>query len=111
MVKAIEGFSMEVDKGEKIYVITDFDMQTVYPQAEEGLIDFLECCKLYDSKIMLCPRCSVVFYEEAVKKLENTERYDPRRGREGSQVARFASNNKGGPHRNEEYMRQLRHSH
>lgn len=42
MVKVTEGFNMEVDKGEKISTIADSNMQMVYPQAEEGLINFLE---------------------------------------------------------------------
>lgn len=45
MVKATEGFNMEVDKGEQISIIADFEMQVVYPQAEDGLIDFLEHCQ------------------------------------------------------------------
>ena len=77
MVKATEGFNMEVDKGEQISIIADFEMQTVYPQAEDGLIDFLERCKLNDSKTMICPRCNVIFNEEVARKLENTMRYDP----------------------------------
>ena len=80
MVETNEGFNMEVDKGEQISAISDFDMQIVCPQAEEGLIDFLEHYKLNDSKTMMCQRCSVAFDEEAVKKLEGTGRYDPKRG-------------------------------
>lgn len=79
---------MEVDKGEQISAIVDSKMQMVYPQAEEGLIDFLEYYKLNDSMI-LCLRYNV-FYEEVEKKLEGTRRYDPMRGRGGSQAARFA---------------------
>lgn len=81
----------------QIFSIADSEMQTVYPQIEEGLIDFLERRKLNDSKMMMCLRCNVVFDKEATKKMEGTRRYDPRRGREGSQTARFSSNNHGGP--------------
>lgn len=87
MVEATKGFNMEVNKGEQISAIADSHMQTVYPQAEEGLIDFLERCKFNDSKTMLCPRCRAIFDEETTKKLEGTRRYNPRRG---SQVVRFA---------------------
>lgn len=80
-------------------------MQQVYPQAEEGLIDFLECYMLNNYKTMLYPRCSVVCNEEVVRKLENTKIYDPRSSGEGNQAARFASNNRGGSCRNEEYKR------
>lgn len=79
----------------------------VYPQAEEGLIGFLERYKLSDSKTMLCPRCSVVFDEEASKKLEDTRVQDPRRSRGGNQAVRFNSYKRGGPRRNEEYKRQF----
>lgn len=80
MVETNEGFHMEVDQGEKISAISDSDMQIVCPQAEEGLIDFLEHYKLNDSKTMMCPRCNVIFDEETMKKLEGTRKYDPRRG-------------------------------
>lgn len=48
------------------------DYQEVYPQSEEGLIDFLECCKLNDSKTMLYTCCSAVFDEEVENKLESS---------------------------------------
>lgn len=51
------------------------------PQAEEGLIKFLEHCKLNYSKTMMCLGCNAIFNEEAAKKLEGTRMYDPRRGR------------------------------
>lgn len=70
---------MEVDKGEKIFAIVDSEMHTVYPQVEEGLIEFLKRCKLNDSKTMLRPRCIIIFNKEAAKKLEDTRRYVPRR--------------------------------
>lgn len=79
----------------------------VYPQAEEGLINFLEHCKLSDSKKMLCLRCSDAHDEEETKKLEDIRVHDPRRSKGGNQDARFTSNKRGGPCRNEEYRRQF----
>lgn len=68
---------MEVDKGEKIIVVVDSDIQVVYPQSEEGQIHFLECYKLNDYKMMLYPYFNIVFDEEAEKKLEGTKRFNP----------------------------------
>lgn len=90
---------MKVDRGEQISDVANFDMQAIYPQSDEGLIDFLECCKLDDSKTMLFPCCGIVFYEEAANKLERTRRFAPRRGRAGSQAGRFSPNNGGRPRR------------
>jgi len=42
-------------------------MKAAYPTVEEKLIDFLNRCKLENSEVMLCPRCSVVFDKEASK--------------------------------------------
>jgi len=42
-----------------------------YSMAEEELIDFLNRCKLKNSEVMLCPRCSSVFDKEATKSLES----------------------------------------
>lgn len=51
-MEATEGFDMDVEKVEQIFAIVDVEMQLVYPQAEEGLINFLENFKLSDSKMM-----------------------------------------------------------
>lgn len=69
------------------------------------MINFLEHYKLNVFKTMLFPRCSNVFDEEVAKKVENTKRYDPIIRRGGNRAARFASNNRGDPRRNEEYKR------
>jgi len=42
-----------------------------YPKAEEQLIDFLNRCKLNNSEVMFCPRCSLVFDKEATKGIDN----------------------------------------
>lgn len=40
MIEDIKGFNIKVGKCEKILIVADSDMKTVYPQAKEGLIDF-----------------------------------------------------------------------
>ena len=45
-------------------------MRVAYPRAEEDLIDFLNRCKISNSNVMLCPRCSAVFDKEAAKSVE-----------------------------------------
>jgi hypothetical protein len=41
-------------------------VQEMYPTVEEQLVDFLNRCKLNNSEVMLCPRCSAVCDKEAV---------------------------------------------
>lgn len=74
IMESADGSNMDVDKGEQFSIIADSDFQEVYPQYEEGLINFLKRCKLNESKTMLCPCCSAVFDEEAVKELESSRR-------------------------------------
>lgn len=50
-------------------------MNVAYPRAEEELIDFLNGCKLKDSKVLLCPRSSVVFDKEVSKEAEKIRIY------------------------------------
>ena len=45
--------------------------KVAYHMAEEELIDFLHRCRLKNSEVMLCLRCSSVFDNEATKSLEN----------------------------------------
>jgi hypothetical protein len=46
-------------------------MKVAYPMAEEELIDFLHRCKLNNSKVTMCRRCSSVFEKKSTKGLEN----------------------------------------
>jgi len=39
----------------------DEKAKTAYPMAKEEMIDFLNRCRLKNSEVMLCPRCSSVF--------------------------------------------------
>jgi len=48
---------------------SDEKLKTAYPTAEEKLIDFLNRCKLKNSEVMLCPKCSDVFDKEVTKGL------------------------------------------
>lgn len=45
------------------------------PKDEDDLVDFLNRCKLKDSEVMLCLRCSNVFDKETAKKLETANPY------------------------------------
>jgi len=68
---------VEATKGPKIAteIISESQfskkMNGAYPMDEEELIDFLNRCRLNNSKVMLCLKCSVVFDKEATKGLEN----------------------------------------
>jgi len=48
----------------------DEKAKVAYPMVKEELVDFLTRCRLKDSEVMLCPRCSYVFDKEATKSLE-----------------------------------------
>lgn len=49
-------------------------IEIVYPKAGEGLVKFLHRCKAEDSKVMMCPWCSVVFDKKVAKKVEIGQR-------------------------------------
>jgi len=59
----------------------DAKLKTAYHTAEEEFIDFLNRCKLKNSKVMLCPRRSVVFDKEATKGLEGSMPTPKKRGK------------------------------
>jgi len=59
----------------------DEKLKTSYPKTEEELIDFLNQCKLKNSEVMLYPRCSVVFENEATKGLEGSIPKPKKRGK------------------------------
>lgn len=46
-------------------------MKFVYPETEEGLVDFLHRCKEKVSKVMLFPRCNAVCYKKVAREVEN----------------------------------------
>ncbi|MCI74127.1 hypothetical protein A2U01_0095391, partial [Trifolium medium] len=50
-------------------------VQEVYLNAEEELVDFLNRCKLNNSEVMLCPRCSAVCDKEATTGLKDIVPY------------------------------------
>ena len=49
------------------------EIEVVYPMVGEGLLEFLHRYKVEDSEVMLCPRCSVVFDNRVVKKVESSQ--------------------------------------
>jgi len=52
-----------------------------YPMAKEELIDFFNRCRLKNSEVMVCPRCSSVFNKEATKSLEKFIPESKKRGK------------------------------
>jgi hypothetical protein len=56
----------------------DEKFKATYPTAEEEQIDFLNRCRLKNSEVMLCPRCSVVFDKEVClqQQLQGQEPHD-----------------------------------
>jgi len=103
IINAVENLSVEADVGAKTEVAEcqmvgvtkdaeyveemalepqlDEKLKTTYPLAEEELIDFLNRCKLKNSKVMLCLRCSVVFDKGATKGLEGSIPKPKKRGK------------------------------
>lgn len=47
-------------------------MNVVFPNDKEELIDFLNRCKLKEFEVTLHSRCSAAFYKEATKELEKS---------------------------------------
>ncbi|KAI5421047.1 hypothetical protein KIW84_044762 [Lathyrus oleraceus] len=60
MVKTTKGFGNKDKRRPKL----------AYPQPGESLSDFQEKCKGNGSKALLCPKCSAVFDEKTVERLE-----------------------------------------
>ena len=56
----------------------DQKMEEVFPKAGEDLVDFLNRCKLEDTEVMLCPRCSAVFDKKAAKGLQELKVQKPK---------------------------------
>lgn len=66
-------------------------VKVIFPKVEEELIDFLNRCKLKDSKVTLCQRCNYVFDKETIKKLENINPYQSRKGVRQDKQKEFSS--------------------
>lgn len=49
-------------------------IEDVFPKAGESLVEFLYRCQADDSKVMLYPRCSIVFDKKATKKFEKAKK-------------------------------------
>ena len=69
MVEINEDFNMEAE--EKASESSESQMKSVYPKDEEGLVEFLHCCKIKESEVMLCPRRNAVFDKKTAKEVEN----------------------------------------
>jgi len=72
-------------------------MTVAYPRAEEDLIDFLNRCKISNTNVMLCPRCSVVFDKEAAKSVECFQPQSKRKGGWADNHQKFGFNKRGVP--------------
>ena len=48
-------------------------IKVAFPKPEEELVDFLNKCKLGNSRPMLCPKCNVVYDEKAAKRIEEVK--------------------------------------
>ena len=51
-----------------------------YPKSEEDLIDFLNRCKISNTNVMLCPRCSAMFDKEVAMSVEGFQPQPKRKG-------------------------------
>lgn len=56
-------------------------------------------------KVMICPRCTIVFEEKDVKGLKTARSSDPRKGSKGGSTYRFIFDKRGIPHRNQDFQR------
>ena len=56
-------------------------LKAAHPTTKEELIDFLNRCRLKNSEVMLCPRCSAVFVKEETKSLESSIPTPKKRGK------------------------------
>lgn len=85
---------------------TEDELEVVYPQAGEELIDFQEKCRVSGLKAVLCLRCNAVFYEKATEKFEAEKKKAQKE--EKPIIPKFVFDKHGAPRRNEEYMRKFR---
>ena len=74
-------------------------MEVAYPKAEEDLIDFLNRCKISNTNVMLCPRCSAVFDKEAAKSVKGFLPYTKREGGWAENRPKFGFNKRGVPYK------------
>jgi len=73
-------------------------MTVAYPRAEEDLIDFLNRCKISNTNVMLCPRCSAVFGKEVAKSVEGFQPQSKRKGGWADNHQKFVFNKRGVPY-------------
>lgn len=97
MVETTDGFDKRIED----------ELDAVYPQAGEDLTDFQEKCRVSESKVLLCPRCNIVFDQKAAERSEADKKNAQKE--ENPVIPRFMFNKCGAPRRNEEYRRQFQH--
>lgn len=73
-----------------------YQVKVVYPKTEEGLIDFLNMCKLKDYEVMLCMYCSAIFNKDDAKGLEN---YKPHKFGRTNKKDNIIFDKRGIPHK------------
>jgi hypothetical protein len=78
-------------------------VQTVYPNAEEELVDFLNRCKLHNTEVMLCSKCSAVCDKEALVSLKKYVPYADNKRKWPAQK----QNNKAWPYQRPDWNRSL----
>lgn len=54
-------------------------VKKVYVKVEEYLIDFLNRCKMKNSEVILCPRCSAVFDKKVTKDIKEFNLQQPKK--------------------------------
>ena len=70
MVDTTEDFDMEAE--DKVVGGSENQIESVYPKAEEDLLDFLHCCRAKDLKVIIFPRCGEMFEKKNARKMEST---------------------------------------
>lgn len=75
MINAGEGLDTNVEEVSLLDYIEKMNM--VYPKDEAVLIEFMNMSKIKGFKVIIYPRCSLLFYKEATKYLEKIKPQQP----------------------------------
>jgi hypothetical protein len=74
-------------------------MKVAYPKAEEDLIDFLNRCKITNTKTMLFPRHRAVFDKEVARSIEDFRPQSKRKNGWADSHPKFGFNKRGVPYK------------
>ena len=74
-------------------------MKVAFPRVEEDLIDFLKRYKIYNTKVILCPRYSAIFDKEAAKSVEGFRPQSKRKGKWVDNRQKCGFNKRGIPYK------------